>query len=179
MIQKLRVATRKAIPLTGAFFLVFVSQSAGVQQGCPAVCGSSFFMIGSSGELPECAVFIVQSLDSEPGWGIKISDPENPGQTACLPCESCENKILFTFNTQSCGDDYAVAYNNCGSLVEGPNGGGIRSTFYEACGDWLDFSFEIGVPNPDYDPANCPPDTPILGESTYLEDWRFWCIDCN
>jgi hypothetical protein len=88
-------------------------------------------------------------------------------------------QILFTFNTQGCSGDYAVSYNNCGQLAEGPNGGGVRGTYYEACGDWVDFTFSLGAPNPNYNPNNCPPSTPIQGEPEYSVTKRFDCGKCE
>lgn len=116
-----------------------------------------------SGSLPNCAVFSATVFNKQPG--------------DCIANTPCNSQVNINWDFTSCQPaDYAWTYNNCAQV------GGASSISPQMaplkCKEKDSSTIELGLKNPQFNPANCTGGDPI-GTTVYsVKIWRD-CNDCD
>ncbi len=141
------------------------------QPQCPDPCSASFTVVASGTLPPGVLVFLLTPLGTNNGTGALLGG--TGGGSFCVACTDCTSDIVFSWNAPG----LCVAYNTCGLLPQGPNGGTLPGRLATRCGTSSTLKLEVGTCNPAY-MGMCPP-PPVLPGSGYTEVWTLKCGSCN
>lgn len=144
-------------------------------QDCPDPCVANV-QIASSGSPPNGTFATIVVLGTLNGDCQYLSFWETP-LGFCYPKQTCKARLksMYSGNNTHC-----IEYNQCGDLGTGP--GTSYSTVVSVCGEngeqtGGNLQIEIGTCNPNYDPNNCPPDSPVGSVAYAVVAW-LRCSGC-
>ena len=145
-------------------------------QDCPDPCVATV-QIASNGSPPVGTSLSMAVRDVTGGDCQYLSLSELPPFGICLPKQSCSATVVAIYNGNN---THCVEYNDCGSL--GTGSGYNFSTLVSVCGEngeqtGGNLQIEIGTCNPNYDPNNCPPDSPVGSVAYAIVGW-LRCSGC-
>ncbi len=124
-----------------------------------------------TGEIPDCAAVLIIIYNPVNGTEDAVW-PSGAGPN-CVDCTPCQWSVGAFWDLTGCsGTDYAVSYNSCAQLT---GVGSSRSTIKADCGAFEVLTVKFGIRNPNFDPMNCPPSTPLILGAAWLKDFLFIC----